>query len=150
MAIIDAKPKIKLALSGARTIRGQVTTLQGLAGTFAYNLLEMPVGAMQTRYDLDIKPLVDAYTAQQIQDQAALHFIGVPADLRALLLVIGTRVATFNTAFGTIFAGAGNVRTFTAATGTFGWINVQASALSSLGAPLNAIGAACDLVAMDD
>lgn len=151
MAIIDAKVKIKLALSGARSIRGSVTALQQLSGTFKYNLLENPVMTMQLRYDLDIKPLVDTYTLAQIQGQAdPPNFINVPANLRTLLVNIGTAVATFNTAFGTIFASAGNVRTFNATTGVFDWINVSASSLSSLSTPLNAIGTACDLVAMDD
>lgn len=150
MAIIDAKPKLKLALSGARSIRAQVTSIQSLSGTFSYDLLEKPIGAMQVRYDLDIKPLVTTYTLQQIQDQAEINFIGTPANLRTLLANVGAAVATFNTAFGSIFAGAGNVRTFSPETGTFGWISVQASALSSLVSPLNAIGAACDLVAYED
>lgn len=149
--IIDAKPKISLALSGARNIRSQVTSLQALSGTFSYDVLEKPIGAMQVRYNLDIKPLVDAYTLQQIQTatEVLFPFGEVPANLRTLLVNIGSAVAIFNTAFGSIFAGAGNVRTFTPATGTFGWINVSIASLGSLVAPLNAIGAACDLVAYD-
>lgn len=150
MPIVNDGTKVALALAGARSVMARAQSLQRLSGAVSFGVLRDTIDQMNRAYTDMVVPLTSAYTAQQIQDGAERRFVGVPADVRALMLGVGAALAQFNTAYGTLYAGAGNVMSFDDASGQHTFITVEVSALGSLATPLAAVVAACALLAYED
>ncbi len=125
-------------VSAVTSIKNQATALLGLSGTVQFDTLLSYINQMHNAYLNDVVPALSLGESTLNTIAGAAGYGGMPANTYTSLIALQTALNSFFTAYATLYAGAGNVMSYNAATG-HAFISVQVSALSSLVTPLNNI-----------